>query len=108
MTQKISPRFVVLPSMLILFYIISYSTAPAPQFKTILYGASYYLEYMPYERLEQDVQLMEKAGISLVRVGESTWGVMEPEDGRFDFTWLERVLDRLDKAGIRVILGTPT
>ena len=56
----------------------------------------------------QDVELMEKAGITFVRVGESTWGVMEPRDGEFDFAWLERVLDRVHKAGIKVILGTPT
>jgi beta-galactosidase len=79
-----------------------------PEFPTILYGASYYHEYMPYERLEKDVELMEKAGITFARVGESTWGVMEPRDGEFDFTWLERVIDRLHKAGIKVILGTPT
>jgi beta-galactosidase len=42
---------------------------------TILYGAAYYTEYMPYERLEQDVQLMQQAGINVVRVGESSWGL---------------------------------
>jgi beta-galactosidase len=63
---------------------------------------------MPYERLEKDFELMEKAGISFIRVGESTWGVLEPSDGRFDFDWLGRVIDRAHKAGIRVILGTPT
>jgi beta-galactosidase len=82
--------------------------AEAPKFETILYGASYYWEYMPYERLEKDVELMEKAGINFVRVGESTWGVLEPSDGAFDFGWLRRVLDRVHKAGIKVILGTPT
>jgi len=87
--------------------VVSLSAGPS-QLKTILYGASYYLEYMPYERLEQDVQLMEKAGINFVRVGESTWGVLEPRDGKFDFEWLGRVIDRLHKAGIKVILGTPT
>jgi beta-galactosidase len=84
------------------------SASAIPPFGTILYGASYYWEYMPYERLEQDVQLMEKLGITFVRLGESTWGVMEPRDGEFGFAWLARVLDRLDKAGIKVILGTPT
>jgi beta-galactosidase len=79
-----------------------------PPFETILYGASYYLEYMPRERLEEDVELMKKAGFSFVRVGESSWGVLEPEDGRFDFAWLERVVDKMHEAGIRVILGTPT
>jgi beta-galactosidase len=82
--------------------------ADVPRFDTILYGASYYWEYMPYERLEKDFELMEKAGISFIRVGESTWGVLEPSDGRFDLDWLGRVLDRAHKAGIKVILGTPT
>src|SRR5512135_1322646 len=75
---------------------------------TLLYGASYYWEYMPVERLEKDVELMQKAGINFARVGESTWGVLEPSDGSFDFDWLGRVLDRLHQAGIKVILGTPT
>jgi beta-galactosidase len=78
------------------------------RFDTVLYGASYYWEYMPVERLEQDFELMEKAGLSVIRVGESTWGVLEPSDGRFDFDWLGRVLDRAHQAGIKVILGTPT
>jgi beta-galactosidase len=79
-----------------------------PKFVTILYGASYYWEYLPYDRLEQDFELMEKAGLSVIRVGESTWGVLEPSDGRFDLDWLRRVLDRAHQAGIKVILGTPT
>jgi beta-galactosidase len=87
---------------------VSLTAAEAPKFQTVLYGASYYHEYMPYERLEKDVALMEKAGITFARVGESAWGVMEPRDGEFDFAWLERVIDRLDKAGIKVMLGTPT
>ncbi|MFB3922959.1 MAG: beta-galactosidase [Terriglobia bacterium] len=75
---------------------------------TILYGAAYYPEYMPYERLEQDVQLMQQAGITVVRVGESSWGLWEPADGRFDFAWMDRAVERLHKAGIKVIMGTPT
>jgi beta-galactosidase len=79
-----------------------------PRFETILYGASYYWEYMPYDRLEEDFELMQKAGLSFIRVGESTWGVLEPSDGRFDFDWLRRVLDRAQRSGIKVVLGTPT
>jgi beta-galactosidase len=75
---------------------------------TILYGVAYYPEYMPEERLDKDVALMQKAGISVVRVGESTWSTWEPRDGEFQFDWMQRVLDRMHAAGIRVILGTPT
>src|SRR5277367_4838909 len=63
---------------------------------------------MPYERLEQDVQLMQQAGISVVRVGESSWGLWEPEEDKFEYAWMDRVVDRMHQAGIRVILGTPT
>lgn len=76
--------------------------------ETVLYGVAYYPEYMPTDRLDKDVELMQKAGITVVRVGESTWSSWEPRDGEFQFAWMERVLDRLHKAGIKVILGTPT
>ncbi len=48
------------------------------QMDTVLYGAAYYPEYMPYERTDEDIALMKKAGISVVRIGESTWGLWEP------------------------------
>ena len=75
---------------------------------TVLYGVAYYPEYTPYGRLNKDVEMMQKAGITVVRVGESTWSSWEPRDGEFQFTWMERVVDRLHQAGIKVILGTPT
>jgi beta-galactosidase len=76
--------------------------------ETILYGVAYYPEYMPNDRLDKDVELMQKAGITVVRVGESTWSSWEARDGDFQFAWMERVLDRLDRAGIKAVLGTPT
>ena len=76
--------------------------------ETVLYGAAYYTEYMPYDRLDQDVQLMQQAGITVVRMGESSWGLWEPQDGRFEYAWMDRVIDRMQKVGIKVILGTPT
>lgn len=76
--------------------------------ETVLYGAAYYTEYMPYERLDKDVEMMQQAGINVVRLGESSWGLWEPEDGRFEFAWMDRVVDRMHNAGIKVIMGTPT
>jgi beta-galactosidase len=75
---------------------------------TILYGASYYHEYMPYERLQQDVQLMKDAGLNVVRVGESTWSSWEPQEGKFELAWMDRILDCMHQAGIKAVLGTPT
>ena len=77
-------------------------------FDNVLYGAAYYHEYMPYERLDEDIRLMKRAGLTVVRVGESAWGVFEPQDGTFEFEWMDRILDKMHAAGIKVILGTPT
>jgi beta-galactosidase len=74
----------------------------------ILYGAAYYHEYMPYDRLDEDVRLMKEAGVSVVRVGESTWSLFEPSEGDFQFAWMDRIIDAFHEAGIKVILGTPT
>lgn len=74
----------------------------------LLYGAAYYDEYMPYERLEQDVAMMKKAGINTVRIAESTWSTCEPQEGIFDFSHVERVMEAMEEAGIHVIIGTPT
>lgn len=76
--------------------------------KELLYGAAYYDEYMPYDRLDKDVEMMKKAGINTVRIAESTWSTCEPQPGIFDFSHVERVMDAMEAAGINVIIGTPT
>lgn len=76
--------------------------------KELLYGAAYYDEYMPYDRLDKDVEMMKKAGINTVRISESTWSTCEPQPGVFDFSHVERVMDAMEEAGINVIIGTPT
>ena len=76
--------------------------------KELLYGAAYYDEYMPYDRLDKDVEMMKKAGINTVRIAESTWSTCEPQPGDFDFSHVERVMDAMEEAGINVIIGTPT
>ena len=81
------------------------------EFPTVLYGAAYYNEYMPGDqdaRLTTDIAMMKAAGLNVVRMGESTWSLWEPEDGRFEYAWMDRVVDAMGKAGIKVILGTPT
>ena len=85
---------------------------PGAQMPTVLYGAAYYNEYMPADlqpgRLEKDVSLMQQAGITVVRMGESTWSLWEPAEGKFEYAWMDRIVDAMGKAGIKVILGTPT
>ena len=78
------------------------------QMNEILYGVAYYDEYMPYDRLDQDIQMMKDAGLNFVRIAESTWSTVEPHDNQFDFSHIDRVLDAMHAAGIKVVVGTPT
>lgn len=75
---------------------------------SVIYGAAYYAEYMPYERINTDLEMMKKAGINTIRIAESTWSTWEPADGCFDFTILHQVLDGALRFDIKVIIGTPT
>jgi beta-galactosidase len=71
-------------------------------------GADYYPEHWPHERWETDAKLMQEAGFNVVRLAEFAWQNMEPEEGRFDFGWLDDALAVLGRYDISVILGTPT
>jgi beta-galactosidase len=62
----------------------------------------------PEAAWEQDVEMMQHAGVNVVRMGEFAWGLCEPEEDRFDFAWMQRVMDLLAKADIQVVLATPT
>ena len=62
----------------------------------------------PEAAWERDVELMQNAGINVVRMGEFIWGLCEREEGKYDFSWLKRVMDLMGKAGIQVVLATPT
>ena len=82
------------------------------------FGVDYYPEHwvFPYGGTaenpeavwEQDALLMVRAGINVVRIGEFSWGICEPEEGKYDFLWLRRVMDIMAHHDIKVILGTPT
>lgn len=74
----------------------------------VLFGAAYYHEYQPYERLKDDLDLMAEAHFTVIRVGESVWSTWEPDNGHFELDWLQPVLDGAHARGIAVILGTPT
>lgn len=74
----------------------------------IIFGAAYYEEYLPYDRLEQDMDLMAEAGINTIRIAESTWSVEEPRPGEYDFSHVDRVIASAARRGISVIVGTPT
>ncbi|KQX52400.1 beta-galactosidase [Paenibacillus sp. Root444D2] len=72
------------------------------------FGVDYYPEHWPGDRWPLDAKMMREAGMNTVRLAEFAWALMEPEDGFYDFTWLDRAIEVLTKEGIQIILGTPT
>ena len=60
------------------------------------------------EILEEDIRLMKEAGVNCVTLGVFSWAVLEPEEGVYDFDWLEEIIDNLRKADIQVVLATPS
>ncbi|MDW8105780.1 MAG: beta-galactosidase, partial [Armatimonadota bacterium] len=68
----------------------------------------YYPEHEEESRWATDARLMREAGIRVVRLAEFSWCWLEPEEGKYDFGWLDRAIDTLYQEGIEVILGTPT
>lgn len=76
--------------------------------KNYQFGADYYPEHWPEQRWPMDAKLMKELGLKVVRMAEFSWHKMEPEEGHFDFEWLDRAIDILRKEGIVSVLGTPS
>ncbi|MGK5739226.1 beta-galactosidase [Micromonospora sp. URMC 103] len=74
----------------------------------IFFGGDYNPEQWPEETWAEDVDLMRRAGVNLVSVGIFSWALLEPAPGRYEFGWLDRVLDLLHAGGIGVDLATAT
>ena len=71
-------------------------------------GVDYYPEHWPQDRWETDAKLMREAGFNVVRLAEFAWANLEPEEGKYEFDWLDDALAILHRNNISAILGTPT
>ena len=71
-------------------------------------GTCYYPEHWPREMWEKDALRMVELGLSWVRIGEFCWSRIEPQEGSFDFEWLDAVVEVLRRHNLDIIMGTPT
>jgi beta-galactosidase len=71
-------------------------------------GTYYYPEHWPREQWDRDFAKMEAMGFEFVHMGEFSWAFLEPEDGKFDFSWLDLAIEMAARHHLRVILCTPT
>ncbi|MFS4582405.1 beta-galactosidase [Phaeobacter sp. C3_T13_0] len=71
-------------------------------------GTCYYPEHWPEEIWHKDATRMAELGLTWVRIGEFSWSRIEPTPGELNWTWLDRAIDTLVSAGLKIVLGTPT
>ena len=71
-------------------------------------GTCYYPEHWPEDIWADDARRMVELGLTWVRIGEFAWSRLEPEPERFELGWLDRAIETLGAAGLKVVLGTPT
>lgn len=71
-------------------------------------GVCYYPEQWPRKLWKKDARRMRALGIEYVRVGEFAWAKLEPAPSSFRWRWLDEALSVFEKAGLKVVLGTPT
>ncbi|GGF30846.1 beta-galactosidase [Halobacillus andaensis] len=71
-------------------------------------GVDYYPEHWPDEMITEDIKGIKDLGANIVRIGEFAWHLMEPEEGKFDFSYFDSVISELKEHGLKVMFGTPT
>lgn len=77
---------------------------------TLLHGADYNPDQWLHrpDILEKDIELMKKANCNVMSLGIFAWASLEPEEGKYQFEWLDQIIDNLYENGINVILATPS
>jgi beta-galactosidase len=103
MRKVISALLLAMSTSLVSSQATNYPAAPP-----LLLGAAWYPEQWPESQWDTDLARMEAAHIHLVRVAEFAWSTMEPEEGHYNFTWLDRAIEKAAAHHIVVVLGTPT
>lgn len=71
-------------------------------------GVCYYPEHWEEAQWAEDASRMAELGLTWVRIGEFAWSRMEPVPGKLELDWLDRAIEVLGSAGLKVVLGTPT
>ena len=74
----------------------------------IAFGGDYNPDQWSEETWDDDVCLMKKAGVNTVALAIFSWDRIQPQENRWDFSWLDRIIDKLGKAGIATDLASAT
>jgi len=81
---------------------------PFPRADLMPIGVYYYPEQWPRTQWRRDLQNIGKLGFGFTHFAEFAWTYLEPEEGHFDFAWLDEAIALAHEAGLKVILCTPS
>jgi beta-galactosidase len=79
-----------------------------PESNPVTVGCYYYPEQWPVSEWDNDLKRMAALGFEFTHYGEFAWSLMEPEEGKFDFSWLDKAIEIAGKYKLKVILCTPS
>src|SRR5215471_7959049 len=79
-----------------------------PQADLMRIGVYYYPEAWPSNQWARDIGNIKKLNLEFVHMGEFAWAFLEPQEGKFDFDWLERNVELCAEQGLKVVLCTPS
>lgn len=74
----------------------------------LYFGVDYYPEHWPADMIDEDMSRIREMGSNLIRIGEFAWHLMEPQEGQFDFSFWDHVVERAKAHGLAIMFGTPT
>ena len=89
----------------LLFSLVSFAQSPVdksfPPEELFALGSYYYPEQWDSSQWERDLKKMSEMGIKFTHFAEFAWAMIEPEEGKYDFEWLDRAVSLADKYGLK-------
>lgn len=71
-------------------------------------GIAYYPEHWDESSWDKDLRRIQDMGVNTIRIGEFMWSLLEPREGEFDFSLLDKMIEKITSFGFKILLGTPT
>ena len=106
--MKIVNRLVLAMACICLYPATCAQNPIFPESELFATGVYYYPEHWPQEQWERDLKNIADLGFEFTHFGEFAWAFMEPEEGKYDFEWLDKAVELAAKYGLKVIMCTPT
>ena len=72
------------------------------------FGVDWYPEQWGMDHVDEDLDMIKELGANLIRIGDFAWDRFEPEEGRYDFTFFDEVIERAKKRGLNIMMCVPT